>query len=91
MFSIKSNRLVVLLFCVVAARAARASDLGAPPKLQTALIPRKTTNPQERRSAVLQGAPDFALWDATRKIVPSSAGHVYLVEKNKARSSWSAT
>jgi tetratricopeptide (TPR) repeat protein len=82
MCAIKSNRLVVLLLCVVAARAARASDLGTPPKLQTALIPRKTTSPQERRSAVLQGAPDFALWDATQKIVPSSAGHVYLVEIN---------
>jgi Tfp pilus assembly protein PilF len=82
MYPIRSNRLVVLLFCVVATAAARASEPGAPPKLQTALIPRKTTNPQERRSAVLQGSPDFALWDATRKIVPSSAGHVYLVEKN---------
>ncbi len=82
MSSIGLRPLMVLLALTTVALSARGSDSGAPPKLKMALIPRKTTSPQDRRSAVVQAAPDFVLWDSAQKITPSSAGHVFLVAQN---------
>ena len=58
-----------------------ASDLGHSPKLKTSLIPRKASSARDRASEVVQRTPDFALWDGTKKITPSGAGHVFFVEK----------
>ncbi len=69
--------LLTLFYCA----SASASDLGHSTKLRISIIPRKTSSARDRASEVLQKTPDFALWDGNKKIVPSGAGHVFLVEK----------
>jgi tetratricopeptide (TPR) repeat protein len=69
--------LVVWILCASAA----GSDLGHSPKLKTALIPRKASSARERSSEVVQRTPDVVLWDGTKKILPSGAGHMFKVEK----------
>ena len=61
--------------------SATASDLGHTPKIKTSLIPRKTSSARDRASEVVQRSPEFVLWDGNKKIAPSSAGHVFRVEK----------
>ena len=68
---------VVVVLCA----SVNASDLGHSAKLKTSLIPRKASSARDRASEVVQRSPDFMLWDGPKKIVPSGAGHVFLVEK----------
>jgi tetratricopeptide (TPR) repeat protein len=58
-----------------------ASELGHAPKLKVSIIPRKTASALDRASEVVQRTPDFALWDKKRKLIPSGAGHMFIVEK----------
>jgi tetratricopeptide (TPR) repeat protein len=62
---------------------ARADDPARLTRLKTVLVPRKSSSPQVRVSECLQKNPAFFLWDADKKITPSSAGFVYVVEQNK--------
>ncbi len=71
----------VLSLAFMQCASLNASDLGHAPKLKTSLIPRKSGSARDRSSEVVQRTPDFALWDGTKKLVPSGAGHVFLVEK----------
>ncbi|MFI5456138.1 MAG: tetratricopeptide repeat protein [Isosphaerales bacterium] len=75
-------RLVALLGAVVVCAPARASDPALGHKLNTSLIPRKSSRPEERASECVQRTPSFGLWDAGRKIAPGAAGHVYVVEQS---------
>jgi tetratricopeptide (TPR) repeat protein len=58
-----------------------ASELGHAPKLKTSIIPRKASSARDRQSEVVQKMPEFTLFDADKKISPSGAGHMFLVEK----------
>ena len=42
---------------------------------------RKTAQRPDRASEVVQRTPDFALWDTNKKLTPSGAGHMFIVEK----------
>ena len=71
--------LVAWILCAPVA----GSDLGHSPKLKTSLIPRKASSARDRSSEVVQRTADFVLWDGTKKVVPSGAGHMFLVEKHE--------
>ena len=73
---------VSLVAAIALGASARASGPADSPKLKTSLIPRKSTRPQERASECVQRTPGFCLWDADKKITPSAAGFVYLVEQS---------
>jgi tetratricopeptide (TPR) repeat protein len=61
--------------------SASGSELGHAPTLKTSIIPRKASSARDRASEVVQRSPDFALWNASTKITPSGAGHMFIVEK----------
>jgi tetratricopeptide (TPR) repeat protein len=63
----------------------RGSEPDHVSKLRTAILPRKSTSPHDRESAVVQLTPELVLWDRQNKIVPTCAGHVFLVEQDNGR------
>ena len=73
--------IIALLLVVTVCGSVSASELGHSPKLKTSIIPRKAGSPHDRASEVVQRTPDFALWDTNKKLVPSGAGHMFIVEK----------
>jgi tetratricopeptide (TPR) repeat protein len=82
MSPMRTIRLAVTLAAIAACPSARASDHNGTPKLKTVLIPRKSSSKQDRASECLQKTPEFFLLDANRKIVPSAAGYLYLIERS---------
>jgi tetratricopeptide (TPR) repeat protein len=72
---------IVMYVAFIPCASVAASDLGHSPKLKTSLIPRKASSARDRSSEVVQRTPEFILWDGAKKIVPSGAGHMFLVEK----------
>ena len=73
------NAAVFLVFSLCA--SVSASELGHAPKLKISIIPRKAGSAHDRASEVVQRTPDFALWDTNKKLTPSGAGHMFIVEK----------
>jgi tetratricopeptide (TPR) repeat protein len=78
-FRVFPNAAVFLIFSLCA--SVTASDLGHAPKLKVSIIPRKTASALDRASEVVQRTPDFVLWDKNQKLIPSGAGHMFIVEK----------
>jgi tetratricopeptide (TPR) repeat protein len=73
------NAAVLLIISLCA--SVRASELGNPPKLKTSIIPRKAGSAHDRVSEVVQRTPDLVLWDSKKRLTPSGAGHMFIVEK----------
>jgi tetratricopeptide (TPR) repeat protein len=61
--------------------SATASEPWHNPKLKVSIIPRKAASARDRASEVVQKTPEFSLWDADKKITPSGAGHMFIVER----------
>jgi tetratricopeptide (TPR) repeat protein len=74
--------LVVVAAAIAAGGPGRGSELEGAPTLKTSLLPRKPTRPQDVASECVQRTPEFVLWDADKKITPSAAGYVYIVEQS---------
>jgi len=81
-----SRRLVqnaaVLLVVSLGAHSG-ASEPGRAPTLKTSIIPRKASSARDRASEVVQKTPEFSLWDANKKVTPSGAGHMFIVERTE--------
>lgn len=82
MSALRSVGFTALVVALAASTSIRGSEPDQFSKLKTAMLPRKSISPHERASAVVQLTPDLVLWDAQKKITPTSAGHIYLVEQD---------
>jgi tetratricopeptide (TPR) repeat protein len=63
---------------------ARGADKTQLSKLKTALTPKKSVSPHLRTSECVQKLHAIILGDGNKKIAPSGAGFIYLVEQNEA-------
>jgi tetratricopeptide (TPR) repeat protein len=85
MFPHNRLRASALLAVAIAAGApASAADPNGATTLKVVLVPRQASSELDRASECLQRTPDFALWDQSKKIIPSAAGYVYRVERAEA-------
>jgi Tfp pilus assembly protein PilF len=82
MSALRTVGFTALVLALAASTSIRGSEPDQFSKLKTAILPRKSISPHERASAVVQLTPDLVLWDAQKKIIPTSAGHLYLVEQD---------
>ena len=79
-------RAVAILFALVmAACAAGRADELAGGELKTMLAPKKSSTPQMRPSECLQTNPQMFLSDGDKRIAPSAAGFVYVVEQKDSQ------
>ena len=80
-------RAVAILFALVmaACAAGRADELARVAKLKTMLAPKKSSTPQMRPSECLQTNPQMFLSDGDKRIAPSAAGFVYVVEQKDSQ------
>jgi tetratricopeptide (TPR) repeat protein len=80
-------RIAAFSFALAVSGPTTAADLGHAPKLKTSIIPRKASSTRDKASEVVQRSADLALWDADKKVIPSGAGHIFIVEKTE-RNRW---
>jgi tetratricopeptide (TPR) repeat protein len=83
MWSRRSLGFGVFLLAIAATEGAQASEFDHAPRLKTSLIPRKVSSARDRASEVVQRTADLVLWDGDKKVVPSGAGHRFIVEKTE--------
>jgi tetratricopeptide (TPR) repeat protein len=85
MSSVRTGGLTALVLALAIPVSTRGSDPDQISKLKAAILPRKSTSPHERPWAAVQLTPELVLWDGQTKIVPTSAGHIYMVEQDKGK------
>jgi tetratricopeptide (TPR) repeat protein len=82
MSALRTVGFIVLALLLLPSQPTRGSEPDPYSKLKIAILPRKSTSPHDRGSAVVQLTPQLVLGDGQKKIIPTGVGHIYLVEKD---------